>query len=125
MVFTESARVIGPMELREMMDEESGNPAVEREVFIETRAKEGNPSKVFPVFLEAYAYEYEDEAEKMKLNPKMVFKGCLMYVEGGEFHAVRIMLHSWEFNLTKRVWDKPPTKGLRDDEIWLEDAEVQ
>lgn len=123
MVFTESARMIGPMELREMMDEESENPAVERLVFIETRAKEGKPAKVFPVFLEAYAYE--DEAEKLKPNPKMAFKGCVMFVTNGEFQPARVMLHSWEFNLTKRVWDKPPTKGLRDDEIWLEDAEVQ
>ena len=123
MVFTESARLIGPNELREMLEEESANPAVERLVFVETRAKEGKPARIFPVFVEAWAYE--DESEKLNPNPRVAFKGCLMYIADGEFHAVQVMIHHWEFNLTKRIWDKPPTKGLRDDEIWLEDAEVQ
>lgn len=123
MVFTESAKPIGPNELREMLEEESANPTVERLVFMETRAKEGKPAKIFPLFVEAWAYE--DESEKLNPNPKVAFKGCLMYIADGEFHAVQIMIHRWEFNLTKRIWDKPPAKGLRDDEIWLEDAEVQ
>ena len=123
MVFTESAKLIGPEELKEMLEEESVNPAIERLIFVETKGKEGHPGKVFPMFVEAWAYE--DENAKMKQNPKLAFKGVLAYVAGGEFRLVQVMIHDWELNLIKRIWDKPPTKGLREDQPWLEDAEVQ
>lgn len=123
MVFTESAKLIGPEELKEMLEEESTNPAVERLIFVETKAKEGRPGKVFPVFVEAWTYE--DENEKVKSHPKLAFKGVLTFVSDGEFRLVQVMIHDWELNLTKRIWNKPPTKGLRDDQPWIEDAEVQ
>lgn len=123
MVFTESAKVLSTDELRELADEECQNPTVDRLVFLETRDKEGRPGKIFPMFLEGW--KFEDELPVTKPDPKTGFQFCIMQSMGGTFSLLRVVIHSEELGISKRIWDKPPTKGRRDDEKWVENSVVQ
>lgn len=115
MVRFENAKVIEAEELKEIIEEESGNPTVDRLMFIETKAKNDIPSKVFPCYLEAWGQE---ENAEMKVDPGLRFQCCIMQSMGGEFGMVRVMILANELGVTKRIWDKPPTKGRREDTPW-------
>ena len=110
MVCFENAKVIGPEELKEIIMEEGlSNPTIERMVFLETKDKGEIPGKVFPCYLEAWG---ED-------NPGIRFLCCIMQTREGEFKLLKVAIHSSELGISKRIWDKPPTKHRRDDTPWV------
>ena len=125
MVYTEGAKVISPEELKAIIDEPvQGNPTIERMMFIEARDASGN-NKIFPCYVEAYG---EEENAAVKVDPGLRFQICIVQSIGGEFSMVRVIVMANELGVTKRIWDKPPTKGLREElpfAVIADDAPIQ
>lgn len=115
MVYSESAKIIEPQELKAIIEEEYTNPTIERLMFIEAKAKGTDATKVFPCFLEAWAEDEEDPTG-------LVFQICIAQCGEGEFGLVRVVVHGKEFGYTKRMWDRAPTKGLREDHPFLQEV---
>lgn len=115
MVGFENAKVIEADELKEIIEEECTNPTMERLMFIETKGKEDIPGKVFPCFVEAWGQE---ENAEMKVDPGLRFQMCIIQSTGGNFGMVRVVVLANELGASKRIWDKPPTKGLREYIPW-------
>lgn len=112
MVYTEGAKIIEAEELKQIIDEEvQGNPTIERLMFIEAKDASGK-NKIFPCYVEAYG---EEENAAMKPDPGLRFQICIVQSIGGEFSLLRVIVMANELGVTKRIWDKPPTKGLRED----------
>ena len=122
MVCFEDAKVIGAVELKSIIEEEYTNPTVERLMFLETKDKENKPGKVFPCYLEAWAYE---EEPKVPAVPNLEFQCCITQSSGGQFGLVRVVLHEKDLGVNMRVWNKPPKKAVRDETPWLERGVVQ
>lgn len=111
MVYSRNARVIEPEELKEIIDEETTNPTIERLMFIEAKAQNSNETKIFPCYLEAWG---EEENAEMKVDPGLRFQLCIVQCVGGEFALARVIVLANELGVTKRIWDKPPAKDIRD-----------
>ena len=110
MVYCENAKVIDPQELKEIIDEETKNPTIDRLMFIEAKAANGE-TKIFPCYLVAWG---EEENAAMKTNPGLRFMINITQCMNGEFGMVQVVVLANELGVTKRIWDKPPTKGLRE-----------
>ena len=120
MTLTENAKVIDAQELKEMIEEKHSNPCVERLIFLETRGKDGKEGKIFPAYIEAWAHDDVKNEERDLL----VFKMAIAQYVRGEIAHVQVALHEEEIGKTKRIWDKPPKKDLRNETPWVE-QEVQ
>lgn len=120
MVHTEGAKLMTVDELTDLMGEEFSNPTIDRMVFVETKAKDGKEGRLFPMLLEAWAYE---DMSPVKAHASVMIRGCILQSKDGEFGMVRVAIRESELNETKRIWDKPPTKGLRDDTKWPGDED--
>lgn len=117
MVFTQDAKVLTAEEIKEMIDDESmDNVVVNGLLFIETRAKDDQPGKVFPCYI--YAWREEEKDGKKQL----AFQADVIQFRHGEFGMIQVILHEDEFGVTKRIWDKPPTKAMRDIMPFLEEG---
>lgn len=121
MTSTESAKVISPEELKELIEEQHANPCVERLIFVETKAKEGVDSRIFPAFVEAWGY---DDIKPAQDHKTMMFKMALTQYTKGEIAMVQVVIRETEIGVNKRIWDKPPKKDLRNFTPWVE-TEVQ
>lgn len=121
MVYMENAKVIDAEELKSIVDEscENGNPTIDRLMFIEARDAFGK-RKVFPCYIEAYG---EEENAAMKTDPGLRFQICIVQSIGGEFSLLRVVVLANELGVSKRIWDKPPTKGCREDLPFAIEAE--
>lgn len=115
MVCFENAKVIDAEELKENLEEESMNPTLERLMFLEVRPKEGETSKIFPCFVEAWR---EDDHANVMADPGLVFLIDIMQSTGGEFGLIKVGIPAKELGVKKRIWDKPPTKGHREFVPW-------
>ena len=122
MVRFENAHLIDAEELKEIIDDEYTNPTLERLMFIETNGNEIVKGKVFPCFVEAYGTKDGPNGD-----PMLSFQMCIMQSAGGEFSLVRVVVTAMELGVSKRIWDKPPTKGLSQETPWIPktEAEVQ
>ena len=116
MVYSESAKLIGTDELKEIISEEYKNPTIERMMFIETKTTDKMPGKVFPCYMEAWAIE---PGENNVEADELVFRACIVQCMDGGFNLLKVYLHDNELGVSKRIWDKPPTKGLRDETPWI------
>ena len=116
MVRFENAHLMDPEELKELIDEEYTNPTLERLVFIETVGKDGEVGKIFPSYFEAY--KTEDDGS-------LTFLVSITQSTGGEFGLLRVWMFSKDFGVSKRVWDKPPTKGLSKETLWIPRPETE
>ena len=116
MVHTESARLMTIEDLIDVMDdEEYSNPTVDRMFFIETRKKGDKPGRLFPIVLEGYTYE---DVNPVKAASSRMIRAVVIQSGKGEVAALRVVIRESELGENKRIWDKPPTKGLRDDTKW-------
>ena len=116
MVFTQDAKMVSPQEIKEMIEDEGlENAVVNGLLFIETRAKDDHPGKVFPCYI--YAWREEEYEGKTQL----AFQADIIQLRNGEFGMIQVILHENEFGRTKRIWDKPPTKMLREDTPFIEE----
>ena len=115
MVRFESAKVIDEEEIREMIEENYSNPTVERLMFIEAKERDDRkPSKIFPCYLENWGQMNPED-------PKSAFYGMtIVQSMEGEFGMVRVRILASDLGVNKRIWDKPPTKSLRDETPWVE-----
>ena len=111
MVCSENAKVIDAEELKESMNEECHNPTLERLMFLEVKPREGETSKIFPCLAEAWC---EDPDANVKADPGLKFQIAVLQSTGGEFGMVKVLIPANELGVTKRIWDKPPTKGRRE-----------
>ena len=120
MVYSEKAKMESPEDLKEfiMNEEGDGNATINGLFFIETKANDKFQNKVFPCYIHAYT-EVEKEGSQEK---ELVFMADIIQYVKGEFEIVKVYLHEGEFNISKRIWDKPPTKGLRNDTPWVEEV---
>lgn len=121
MTSTESAKVIGPEELKELIEEQHANPCVERLIFLETKGKEGSEGRIFPAYIEAWGY---DDIKPAQNHKTMMFKMALTQYIKGEVSMVQVVIRESELGTNKRIWDKPPKKDLRNFTPWVE-TEVQ
>lgn len=121
MISYENAHLIEAEELKEFIEQDLGNPTIERMMFIEAKPKSGGASKVFPCYFNAWA---EDEDAKVKADPGLRFLVDIVQFVDGEFKLLTVQIRAHEIGLTKRIWDKPPTKSLREETPWVE-KEVQ
>ena len=117
MVYSENAKIIEAEELKAIIEEEYSNPTIERLMFIETKETEKVPGKVFPCYLEAWA---KDELGKEGQEAKLMFQICIAQCTGGNFGMLRVVINEDELGISKRIWDKPPTKGLREQYPFVE-----
>lgn len=115
MVYSEGAKVIEANELVEIIEEEFSSPTVERLMFIETKGKDDVPGKIFPCYLEAWGKE---ENAEVKVDPGLRFQMAIAQYYSGEFSMIRVVVLASELGVTKRIWDKPPKKALRDETPW-------
>lgn len=114
MTFMEGARIIEPWEIKEICNEEYTNPTVERLMFIETKANEKMEGKVFPCYVESWA----------EAKGELLFKCMITQSMNGEFSGVLVIIRASDLGVTKRIWDKPPTKAIRNETAWM-DTEVK
>ena len=112
MVVNNGAKVIEAEELKEIVDESTSNPTIDRLMFIEAKSSKTGESKIFPCFVEAYGME---ENAEMKVDPGLRFQIAIVQSMNGEFSMVRVIVLANELGVTKRIWDKPPAKWLRDE----------
>ena len=119
----EGAKLLTTDELKGMIEEKCQNPTIERLVFIEAKYKEDptKPSKTFPCWIEAWG---EPKDKNMKPNPGLLFQATIAQSLHDEFSMVTVQFPASDLGVTKRIWDKPPTKGLREETPWVE-GEVQ
>lgn len=122
MVFTESAKVLPVDELRDAINEECSNPTIDRLMFIEAKSQNSTETsgKVFPCYIKAWGM---DPNENVKINPVVKFWMTIVQSAAGTFSMVEVVVPSTELGITKRIWDKPPTKALRDETPWLPEVE--
>ena len=119
MVCTESAKLVTALEIKEMIEDENiGNPTISGLLFIETKGKGDVEGRLFPCYIHSWA---EEDVEGLKM---LMFQADIIQYAKGEFCMVRVILHEKDFGITKRIWDKPPTKGLREEIPFLE-SEIQ
>ena len=111
MVCFENAVIITPEELKEIIEEEMTNPTLERLMFLETKAKNDIPGKVFPCWVEAWG---EDEDAAVKNDPHLKFWICIAQYTGGEFKLARVIIPASDLGTKVRIWDRPPTKGQKE-----------
>ena len=116
MTFTENAKMVEPREICEMIEDSLENAVVNGMLFIETRAKGDTPSKVFPCYPVAWK-----EEEKEDGSTQLAFKVDIIQLVSGEFGIIQVVVHEDEIGITKRFWNKPPTKGLRDEHPFVEE----
>lgn len=115
MTFTEGAKTIDTQELLDIMKEECTNPTVERLMFLEAR-KEGEQSgKIFP----CYAKAWSSPDTVLNPNPEYDFLIDILQSTQGKFGMVEVVISSKELGVKKRLWNKPPTKALRDETPWV------
>ena len=112
MVVSNGAKVIEAEELKEIVDESTSNPTIDRLMFIEAKSSKTGESKIFPCFVEAYGME---ENAEMKVDPGLRFQIAIVQSMNGEFSMVRVIVLANELGVTKRIWDKPPAKWLREE----------
>ena len=118
MVRTESAKIMSPEEIRDFIeDDDYDSVTVDKLVFIETRAVGDQPGKIFPCYPYAWREEENDKGEA-----KLTFMADIIQFAFGEFGFIQVKLNEDEFGKTKRIWDKPPTKRLRDEMPFLEEG---
>ena len=110
MVYFENAKVIEADELKEIIDEQTTNPTIERLMFIEAKAA-GGETKIFPCYAIAWG---EEENSELKVDPGLRFRIDIVQCAGGEFKMVEVVILANELGVSKRIWDKPPTKGRRE-----------
>lgn len=115
MIYMEGAKMLNnPQELKDIIEETFSNPTIERMMFIETKGKNGEEGKLFPCYLEEYGATEEGEI--------LSFQCSILQSSEGLFGLVRVNLMVSDFNVTKRLWDKPPKKSVRDETPWIEEA---
>ena len=117
MICFENAKVIDMNEIKEVVEEVYTNPTLERLMFIEGKEKDSNkPSKVFPCYLEAWGLLKPDD-------PATTFvQMTIVQSINNAFQLMTCRIPAFELGVTKRIWDKPPTKGLRCDTPWIEEV---
>ena len=101
MVYCENAKVIDPQELKEIIDEETKNPTIDRLMFIEAKAANGE-TKIFPCYLVAWG---EEENAMMKADPGLRFMINITQCMNGEFGMVQVVVLANELGV--EVWDEP------------------
>ena len=122
MIRFESAKLLDAMELKELLDEEYSNPTVERLMFLECKAANGQ-MKIFPCFIRAYTTATE-AAPPAADNPMPL--GFDVYIvqalSGGDFGMVRVYMLTSDLGVKMRVWDKPPTSANQRETPWVVQA---
>lgn len=134
MIYLENAKVMDAEEIKELMDETSGdiheegsakpNPVMDRLVFIEAKAVSGK-MLVCPCFLGGYSEE--PTVGPVANRPKLMFYIYIVQCMKGEYGLLQVGIKEEELGVSKRIWDRPPTKGLREETPWIPpvEAEVQ
>lgn len=117
MVCFENAKVIDGDEIREIIEEVYTNPTLERLMFIEAKEKDpAKPSKVFPCYLEAWGM-------MNPADPSTAFvQMTIVQSINNTFQLLQVRAPAFELGVTKRIWDKPPTKGLRMETPWIQEV---
>ncbi len=136
MVSLHKAHVIDAQELKEMLDEsaefansetpkEKHNPALDRLMFIEAKSSKGTMS-VYPCFVAGYAYDREPKVPEAE-SPKLLFDVYIVQCIAGKFGFLQVVIKEDELGNSKRFWDMPPTKDIREITAWIPpvEAEVQ
>lgn len=119
MVCTEKAEIMSMQDIVEMMEDENlENVTVGGLMFIETKPKGDEDSKVFAMYPVGWRVVEGEVPEKDKIE----LQATIIQFKGGEFGMIQVVLHEDEIGKSKRIWDKPPTKGLRKDTPWVEEV---
>ena len=126
MIYLENAKVMDAEEIKELMDETSGdiheegnakpNPVMDRLVFIEAKAVSGK-MLVCPCFLGGYSEE--PTVGPVANRPKLMFYIYIVQCMKGEYGLLQVGIKEEELGVSKRIWDRPPTKGLREETPWV------
>lgn len=110
MVYSENAKIMSPEEVKDLIEEHFSNPMIDRMMFVETRETPALEGRIFPCYAEAYGTE----------RGEFALQCTIVTLVNGEFNMVRVVIHNSELGVTKRIWDKPPTKGLREQYPFVE-----
>ena len=120
MFYFEGAKIIDAEELKESLDEASGNPTIERLMFIEAKAMNGD-IKIFPCLIAGYSEEKTPNSTVEAERPELLF--YIYIVQGlgnGEFGLIEVCVKESELGVSKRIWDRPASKGLRELMPWVD-----
>ena len=122
MVYTEGAKVLDVAEIKELLEEETHNPTVDRLMFIECKTVKGE-YKILPCYFAAW---WEEEPKPPRVKSPIIFMAYITQAMSGQFGLVQVNISEDEIGTSKRIWDKPPTKALREETPWaILEAEVQ
>ena len=131
MVYSEKAHVMDPMEIKELLDETSGepiktedgditpiksNPTMDRLLFIEAKSAKGN-YMVYPCFIAGYSEE--EQPAPVADRPPLMFYMFIAQCLGGKFGLLEVAVKEEELGVSKRIWDKPPKKDVREETPWV------
>lgn len=128
MVSYNKARVISAEELKEMLDESSAsqeqnevpkerqNPSLERLLFIEAKNAKGTKS-IYPCFVAGYTYDREPKIPEAA-EPMLIFDVYIVQCMTGKFGLLEVAIRQSELTDSKRFWDLPPSKDIREITPW-------
>ena len=136
MVYFENAKLLNPDDLVEQIDEEIAynedaekrreageevarlNPTIDRLMFIEANNMKG-VKNIYPCFLTGYAYDGAEPTPPEVDNRSVIFYFSIVQIPAKHFGLLEVAIKKEEFGVTKRIWDKPPKKSVREAEPWV------
>lgn len=137
MVYFENAKLLTPDDLKEQIDEEIAyneerdrikeeggdipakmNPTVDRLMWIEANTMNGEKN-IYPCFLTGYNYDGKEPTPPEVDARQLIFFFSIVQVPTGHFGLLEVAIKQEEFGVSKRFWDKPPKKSVRDAEPWV------
>ena len=113
MKYCDDAKVLDAMQLKEIVEENSGNATVHSLVFVEISVKNELMSRIYPCYVFAWAEEENAAPVSPDGRKPLMFKCDVTQFANGEFGLLEIVIHEKDFEVRNRVWDKPPAIELR------------
>ena len=134
MVYFENARILDVEDIKEIIDEEieagieaekngekyKTNPTIDRMMWIEANAMSGVKS-VYPCMLNGYSYIGEEPKGPVAEDKReIMFYFTILQAVKGHYGLLEVGVKADEIGVSKRFWDKPPKKSVREEYPWPE-----
>ncbi len=106
------AKVLNAAELAELIELHHGNALVDNLVFLELRVKDAKKSTIFPCYIMAWKEDENGRPDAKTGRKPLMFRCTVIQYKNCEYETLPVLIHEEEFEVRKRVWDKPPVESL-------------
>lgn len=113
MNYFEDAKVLDALELRDMIEQPISNATVDNLVFVELRERDVKPSAIFPCYIVAWREDENGMPDQKTGRKPLMFQGNVIQYKEGEYEFVPVIIRETDFEVRKRIWDRPPVESLR------------